>query len=306
MPDPTEFVITAAFGTAFGIFLITTVTRKFLIKNEAPELEAAAAFPNVDSPYQTPEIQDPNPPLPPGRVSTSHYQPLDLLGIGFIFTVFFSLVIGSIRATGKAAHVLSVNSIIQSIAFQFIIAGIVTAFVISRIRPVEWLGLKWPGWRWVFLIAPGTVIGMLLFFSGLQASGFMKWIESFGIETVQDSVKILKTSNDPVILGLMIIAAVIVAPICEEIVFRGYFYSASKKFAGPWAAGICSALIFGAAHANFAALLPLFVFGAVLAFVYEKTGSLWAPIAVHCSFNGTTVLIQMIARYYKLPLDGIS
>jgi membrane protease YdiL (CAAX protease family) len=269
-------------------------------------LEVAEAIPHGNSPYQTPEIQDLQSPLPLGKVSTNYYQPIDLLGIGFIYTIFFSLVIGTIRASGKTEHVLSVDSIIQSIVFQFIMAGIVTAFVISRVRPVEWLGLKWSGWRWVILIAPGTVIGMLLFFSGLQLSGFMQWIESFGIETVQDSVKILKTSNDPVILGLMMIAAVIIAPICEEIVFRGYFYSASKKFAGPWAACICSALIFGAAHGNFAALLPLFVFGAVLTWVYEKTGSLWAPIAVHCSFNGTTVLIQMIARYYKLPLDGLS
>ena len=307
MPDPTEFVITAAFGTAFGIFLITTVARKILIKKNAPPvLEAATAICEVNFPYQAPGIQDLQPQRPVGRVSTRFYQPLDLLGIGFIYTIFFGLVIGAIRASGKAERVLSIDSIIQSIVFQFIIAGIVTAFVIRRIRPVEWLGLKWPGWRWVFLIAPGTVVGMMLFFGGLRVSGFMQWIESFGIETVQDSVKVLQTSNDPVILGLMMIAAVIVAPICEEIVFRGYFYSASKKFAGPWAAGICSALIFGAAHANFAALLPLFVFGVVLVFVYEKTGSLWAPIAVHCSFNGTTVLLQMIARYYKIPLDGVS
>ena len=306
MPDPTEFVITAAFGTAFGVFVITAVARKLLKENGAPALELTNALPDVDSPYQAPEVHDLQPLPPSGRVSTSHYQPIDLLGIGFIYSVFFSLVIGTIRASGKTEHVIRVDSIIQSIVFQFITAGIVTAFVISRIRPVVWLGLKWSDWRWVFLIAPSTVMVMLLFFSGLQFSGFMKWIESFGIETVQNSVKMLQTSNDPALLGLMVIAAVIVAPICEEIVFRGYFYSASKKFAGPWAAGLCSALVFGAAHGDFAALLPLFVFGCVLAYIYEKTGSLWAPVAVHCSFNGTTVVIQMIARYYKLPLDGVS
>jgi membrane protease YdiL (CAAX protease family) len=164
--------------------------------------------------------------------------------------------------------------------------------------------LRWPAWRWVFLIAPSAVLSMWVFFGILQGSGFMEWMESLGVEAVQDSVKLLQTSTDPAIIGLMVFAAVVAAPLCEEIVFRGYFYPTAKKFVGPWAAGICSALVFAAAHGSLAALLPLFVFGCVLVFIYEKTGSLWAPVAVHFCFNGATVLIQMIARYYNLSLDA--
>ncbi len=304
MSDPTEFVITTAFISALGIFAITTIARKLLREKPVLGGQTEPGFIDEGSPYQPPVLCEQPPPFPVGRVSTWFYHPLDLLGIGFIFTTFFGLAIGSVRASGKPDLDLDVNALVQSIAFQFISAGIVTAFVITRIRPVEWLGLKWRAWPWVFLIAPGTVIVMWLLFVGIQATGFMQWIESFGVETVQETVKILQSSTDPVILGLMTFAAVIVAPICEEIVFRGYFYSASKKFAGPWVAGICSALVFASAHGSLAALLPLFIFGCVLVFVYEKTGSLWAPMAVHFSFNGATVLVQMIARHYHLPLDG--
>ncbi len=243
------------------------------------------------------------PPVPVGRVPIWFYNRFDLIGIGFIYLIFFGLVVASVRASGKPAVVLDPGTLISSIAFQFITVGIVTALVIGRIRPVEWLGLKWAGWQWIFLIAPGTVLAMWLFFGGLQASGFMDWIESFGVEAVQDTVKILQTSNDPTVLGLMIFAAVIAAPFCEEIVFRGYLYAAAKRFTGPWVAGICSAMVFAAAHGSIAALLPLFVFGCVLVFVYEKTGSLWASIGVHLCFNGGTVLVQMAARYYNLELD---
>ena len=105
-------------------------------------------------------------------------------------------------------------------------------------------------------------------------------------------------------IGLvMAFAAIVVAPLCEEIVFRGYLYPVMKKFSGPWVAGVCSALIFAAAHGSLVALLPLFVFGCVLVLIYEKTGSLWAPIAVHFCFNGATVIIQMAVRYLDLPLD---
>lgn len=249
-------------------------------------------------------MEESPPRLPAGRVPVWFYHPIDLLGIGFVFLVYFTLVLGSIQASaGKEDVTLTANNLLTSIGFQFVSVGIVTAFVISRIRPIEWLGLKWRKWPWVFLIAPGTVVMMWLFFSGLQATGFMDWIKSFGVETVQDTVKILQESNDPKILGLMIFAAVVAAPLCEEIVFRGYLYSAAKRFAGPWVAGFCSALVFASAHGSLAALLPLFVFGCVLVFIYEKTGSLWATIAVHFCFNGGTVLIQMAARHYHIELD---
>ena len=306
MPDPTEFAITATFMTAFGVFSLTAAARKLLGNPPPPATEPVEPFPTDDrSPYQPPASSSTQPPeLPRGRVPVWFYQPLDLLGIGFIFVLFFGLVMASLRATTEAELVLDTGGMLASIAFQFISAGIVTFFVIPRIRPVQWLGLRWSAWRWIFLIAPCAVLSMWLFFGSLHISGFMEWIESLGVEAVQDSVKLLQTSTDPAILGLMVFAAVIVAPLCEEIVFRGYLYPAAKKFVGPWAAGVSSALVFAAAHGSLAALLPLFIFGCLLVFIYEKTGSLWAPVAVHFSFNGATVLIQMLDRYYNLSLDA--
>ncbi len=305
MPDPTEFAITTAFCTALGIFAVAAIARKFA-RRKTVALSVDAPVDNDGNALYQPPVEFGPPPLPVGRVPTWFYNRFDLLGLGFVFVVFFGLVIQSIRMPGKEELMLIPSVLIQSIAFQFISAGIVLAFVIARVRPVEWLGLKWRGWYWIFLIAPGVVLTMWLFFGALQAAGYMKWIESFGVEAVQDTVKVLQKANDPTVLGLMAFAAVIAAPICEEMVFRGYLYPAGKKFAGPWIACICSALIFAAAHGSIAALFPLFIFGCVLVLIYEKTGSLWAPMGVHFCFNGATVLIQMIARHYHLPLDGAS
>jgi membrane protease YdiL (CAAX protease family) len=306
MSNPTEFVITASYCAALGIFALTAATR-YLLKPKrlpVPQADPAVIFvtPDDELPRLTPAQTAQPPELPIGRVATWYYQPFDLLGTGFIFLIFFSLAISAVKASGKADMVMDHAGLLAAIAFQFIIAAIVTFFMIGRIRPIDWLGLRWPGWRWVFVIAPGAVLSMWAFFAALQVSGFMKWMESLGVESVQDTVKLLQESRDPQILGLMAFAAVIAAPLCEEIVFRGYFYPATKKFAGPWVAGICSALVFAAAHGSLAALLPLFIFGCLLAFIYEKTGSLWAPIAVHFCFNGATVSLQMIGRYFHLPL----
>ena len=305
MPDPTELVLTTSFIAALGIFASASVVRKIQAKN--PVLASASELDpeGQESPYQSPAPSEIPPALPVGKVPTWFYQPLDLIGIGVIYLIFLALVIGSVRASEKADLVLDSKSLIASIGFQFFMAGAVLLVMAMRIHPIDWLGLRWRSWPWVFLIAPSAVFLMWIFFGTLQAAGYMKWMESFGVESVQETVKLLQTSTDPLVLGLMAFAAVIAAPICEELVFRGYFYPTAKKFAGPWAAGIFSALIFASAHGSLSALLPLFIFGCLLVLIYEKTGSLWAPIAVHFCFNGATVLVQIAARYYHLPLDSV-
>jgi membrane protease YdiL (CAAX protease family) len=117
---------------------------------------------------------------------------------------------------------ISPSVLVVNIGFQFFMAGIVTLIVCQRVGVATWLGLRWAKWPWVLLIAPGAVLFMWTIFGGLQVSGYLKWMESLGVETVQDTVKLPKESRDPVVLGLMAFAAVVAAPICEEMVFRGY------------------------------------------------------------------------------------
>ena len=106
MPDPTEFVITAAFSTAFGIFALTATARMLIGKTAGSLPEPAPAPEDEGSPYLPPLAPALPPPLPVGRVRVGFYRPLDLLGIGFIFVLFFGLVVGSVRSSGKAEPVL--------------------------------------------------------------------------------------------------------------------------------------------------------------------------------------------------------
>ena len=243
------------------------------------------------------------PPVPLGRVATWPYVNLDLLWMGFIGLTFYALSIGAANlVAAKAEMPITSQGLIQTIGFQAVLAGMTAMVMVWRIGPVAWLGLRWPRWRWVWLIAPTGVAAMWGLSAALAASGFMKWLESLGVEQTQDSVKLLQTTTDPLTLGLMAVAAMLAAPLCEEIVFRGYLYPAAKKFAGPWVAGVCSALVFAAAHNSLAPLLPLFCFGCLLVLAYELTGSLWAPISMHFCFNSATVLIQLIARSTDISL----
>lgn len=311
MNDPTVMVLNGVLAAALGIFAISSLL-VWASQRQGRGLDPAdapidAAQIDGDSPFQPPveamRLPQMPPPLPVGKVPVWFYRPWDLFGAAFVFLIFGGLVIFALQNPGNPEENLDPMALLVNIGFQFLLAGIVTVLVGCRVRLVSWLGLWWPGWRWVFLIAPGSVFLMWMVFGGLQISGYVEWMESLGVETVQDTVQLLQKSDDPLLLGLMAFAAVIAAPLCEEVVFRGYFYPVMKKFAGMWPAAICSALVFSAAHGNLTAMLPLFLFGGLLVFIYEKTGSLWAPIAVHFCFNGATVAIQMAARYYNLPLD---
>lgn len=313
MPDPTAPVLATAFCSALGIFTAAAVTRWLKHRRQfALEMEPATVLPaGQDLIIGAPEAHDPYgvrsipPPIPPplsGSVPTWPYLKLDFLWAGFIFLIFSSLSLAN--ATVDPAKIqYDAGTLLGSIGFHLTLAIITTLVVVWRIKPVPWLGLRWPKWPWVFLIAPCTVIAMWMVFGTLQLAGYMKWMESLGVDAVQDSVKLLQTATDPTVLILMAVAAVLVAPVCEELVFRGYLYPVMKKFAGPWVAAICSGLIFAAAHGSLAALLPLFIFGIVLAVLYEKTGSIWAPMAVHFCFNGATVGLQTLVRHFPQLLE---
>lgn len=243
------------------------------------------------------------PEVPVGKVAVWFYCPLDLLGIALLAGLFYvQAVTGAVMGEGDEPIKVSAEGVVVSIGLQFLLAGIALAMVVRRVDPVSWLGLRWRQWPWVLLIAPVTVVCMWAIFAGLQGLGYMDLVDKLGVEKVQDTVAIFQKEKSLTVLILMGITAAVVAPICEEVVFRGYLYPAVKRFAGPWMSGLCTALMFSAAHGSVSALLPLFVFGLALAALYEFTGSIWAPMAAHFLFNAVTVASLMAVRIYNLPV----
>lgn len=110
----------------------------------------------------------------------------------------------------------------------------------------------------------------------------------------QALVGFFREAGDPRELALLIVLAVVVAPITEELVFRvGVFRFLTNYLPAAWAAVISSAL-FAAPHWNLLSALPLFLLGLVLSFLYQKTGRVTAPILLHALFNLNTVLVVLL------------
>ena len=90
--------------------------------------------------------------------------------------------------------------------------------------------------------------------------------------------------------ALFVLVAVVMAPLFEEIVFRGFLF---RGFANSWGwvwGALASAAVFGLAHLQLDVFVPLAALGFVLAWAYKRTGSLWSCIAMHGIFNAIAVL----------------
>lgn len=92
----------------------------------------------------------------------------------------------------------------------------------------------------------------------------------------------------------VILMAVIVAPMAEEIIFRGYFYGVIRRYGGRFSAVLTSSLLFAAIHDHLPSFPGLFVLAMILCLLYERTGSLWANICFHSAFNTSTLIFLLL------------
>jgi membrane protease YdiL (CAAX protease family) len=113
-----------------------------------------------------------------------------------------------------------------------------------------------------------------------------KLMSSFHVQpVVQGPVEMLQTAATVPMKLLIGFLAIVVAPIVEEIVFRGLIYPTLKQNGLPRLALWGTSLLFAVIHNNLAILLPLTFLAVVLTLLYETTDNLLAPILTHSLFN---------------------
>lgn len=101
---------------------------------------------------------------------------------------------------------------------------------------------------------------------------------------------------------LMIVSAVVVAPVLEEMIFRALMQTSLLGVLGRgrrWAVIITASLLFTVVHAGsvWAFALPgIFVLGVIMGGMYERTGSIVGPIVVHVIFNAVNTALMLIAH----------
>lgn len=101
----------------------------------------------------------------------------------------------------------------------------------------------------------------------------------------------------------LLIAGVFVAPISEELFFRGFLYAGLREKIGVAWAAIVSAALFSVAHITPTAIPSLFMIGLLFALLYERGRSIWPSAILHTTINVIGLLAAyMVANYLSTPV----
>lgn len=209
--------------------------------------------------------------------------------VGLVALIYVTLAAasGAILGTDAAPRVqLAASMAVQAAAT---LAGI----AVLRAAGGSWAALGAAGgrWRedaWIAAGGLGLVLAPLL---GIAAA--LDRIVSYR----HPLVTFLAGDRDPVAVALVVVAAVVVAPIAEEFFFRralqGWLEARLPEADGGAAIGL-SAAAFAAAHMGHGlAPAPLFLLGLVLGFIARRTGSLVPCILLHAGFNAVGVALLL-------------
>jgi membrane protease YdiL (CAAX protease family) len=149
------------------------------------------------------------------------------------------------------------------------------------------LGLRPVPWGWL-VVAPLLTVGMLTVGVALTSAISMIQGQAFVNPQVHDMTQGQQLT--PTHLIMLLLGVAVVAPIVEEVFFRGMLYPLLQRRLPAWLAIIANAAIFAALH-FIPILLPiLFVMGLLLTFVRARTNSVIPGILIHALNNALFVL----------------
>jgi membrane protease YdiL (CAAX protease family) len=110
----------------------------------------------------------------------------------------------------------------------------------------------------------------------------------------QELVRVFQTAEGTGLRVMIVLAAVVIAPLAEEIMFRGFVYGVLKRYTDAPFAAILSGLFFAIIHMHIGSLVPLWVLAVIFCIAYEITGCLLVPMLLHAAFNGTSIVVMLL------------
>ena len=235
-------------------------------------------------PPERPEMPEAaeRPPVWPARFAWYGFA-VAMLGV----LVLVGTIAAIVGADGESPGFVVIATLAQGAVF----VGTAVWFAGRIAKPKAWhFGLRsarfWPALGW-------AALGVFSFYVIAAIYGVL-----VNVEADQDVVESLGGDEGTfglVVAGVMVIA---VAPVVEEIFFRGFFYRALRSRFPIVAAALMDGLLFGVIHFNFEGadglliLPPLALLGFIFCLVYEKTGSLYPVIGMHAFNNALAYAVQ--------------
>jgi membrane protease YdiL (CAAX protease family) len=156
----------------------------------------------------------------------------------------------------------------------------------------ELLGLKQrPKWSHAGYAVAGFLAYIVFAQSVLFAARVMLGSEI--MDQTQD-VGFATANNSLWQLALIFVSLVVVAPLAEELVFRGFLFGRLRRVLSFWPTAILVSLIFATVHGQINVAIDTFVLSMVMSYAREETGSIWPCIGIHMTKNGVAFAILFL------------
>lgn len=181
--------------------------------------------------------------------------------------------------------------------FAFVLAAVYCAHIGGRAVRAWQFGLRPPGVGWKSAV--GYLVLLTVLFLILSAI----WAAVFNPKP-EELLNKLGANETTSLLLLSAALTCVIAPICEEFLFRGYVFTALRSWRGTWPAAVITGLLFGAVHAGSAPaldLVPLAGLGFGLCVLYRYSGSLYPCIAAH-SLNNSLAFASLEGWGWQAPV----
>jgi membrane protease YdiL (CAAX protease family) len=239
-----------------------------------------------------------------GRARVQALGRVDLLIGGVLTGLFLLLILGGWQDANApaAAHAplpgaaaMIEGVIVNTFVFMAIMAGIIASLSLRKVDWVETFGLA--------RLPPGSVLAraIILLLLALPLVGVALALSQVLLaagghedESAQELVRFLADSHSGAAKAVVAVSAILLAPVQEEFIFRGYLYGVVRRYAGVPAGIVFNAALFAGIHLHAPSFAGLFVLAVCLTLAYEWTGSLFVPVAVHGLFNSISI-IQLLA-----------
>ena len=158
---------------------------------------------------------------------------------------------------------------------------------VKRAATIQQLGFLRPEGNRPYLLALGAwIVGIVI----LIAWGLITEIIGIDLFKIPAPASEL-VDYSGIQLAFSIIVIGLFGPFCEEIFFRGFTFPVFARRYGLWGGIFISAALFSAFHFSIGALVPIFIFGIVLAWLYVRTGSIYPSMVAHAVQNIVATLL---------------
>ncbi len=242
------------------------------------------------------------------------------LVISLMLAVVVSLCAGILLASALSHfiskdHVMDrnlLNVVILSMSFQGAALLLLARFLSHH--EIGWkAAFGFSSSNWGLSIGLGVLAIIITF-------GFTQWLGRISVEVLSWFSHLLQTKAiqpelQPLVVQLQAtmpsgyrmvygLVAIILAPIAEEMLFRGILYPTLKQNGCRRSALILSSVIFALTHLSLTLIVPLTFLAMVLTLLYEFTGNLSSSIAAHCLFNALNFTLLLPPKVWE-TLKGL-